>query len=143
VEYNIENIEGHRDRYAGHICFITNDKTIPTAGDALKKYSTRDYIEKDFDELKNDSDMKRIRARTNGRMSSRLLIQVVAEIILRGIRFKLQKSEERKKLTRKQIFSHIKTICKVTFSSKHKDVMPELSKTQRDILIALGINDNR
>jgi hypothetical protein len=65
VEFNIEKIEKHRNRYAGHICFITNDKTIPTAESALNEYSTRDYIEKDFDELKNDLDMKRIRVHTN------------------------------------------------------------------------------
>jgi hypothetical protein len=44
VDYNIENIKSHRNAYSGHLCFITNDKTIHTAADALREYSTRDYI---------------------------------------------------------------------------------------------------
>ena len=56
VDFNMEKIEQHKDKYAGHVCFITNDKTISTAEEALSEYSTRDYIEKDFDEMKNDLD---------------------------------------------------------------------------------------
>jgi transposase len=143
VEYNLENIEKHRDRYAGHICFITNDKTISTAEQALSEYSTRDYIEKDFDELKNELDMKRIRVHTDGRMCARLLIQFIAQILLREIRVLIQKSDECKKMTRKQIASHIKGIYKIVFKGKYKDVKPELSKSQRDILEALGFRDDR
>jgi hypothetical protein len=143
VEFNMENIEKHRDRYAGHICFITNDRTIPAAKDALREYSTRDYIEKDFDEMKNDLDMKRIRVHTDERMRARLLIQFIAEIILREIRIKLRNSDECSKMTRRQISSHIKGIYKIHFEGKYKDVKPELSKAQRAILGALGLRDDR
>jgi hypothetical protein len=143
VEFNMENIEKHRDRYAGHICFITNDRTIPTAADALREYSTRDYIEKDFDEMKNDLDMKRIRVHTDDRMRARLLIQFIAEIILREIRIRLRSSDECCKMTRRQISSHIKGIHKIHFEGKYKDVKPELSKAQRAILEALGLEDAR
>jgi hypothetical protein len=57
-------IARHKNKYAGHICFLTNDKTIETARDALTEYSTRDYIEKDFEEMKNNLDMKRIRVQS-------------------------------------------------------------------------------
>jgi transposase len=143
VEFNIESIEQHRDRYAGHICFITNDRTIARAEDALREYSTRDYIEKDFDELKNDLDMKRIRVHTDDRMRARLLIQFIAEIMLREIRVRLRDSEECSKMTRRQIFSHIKGIYKISFEGKYRDVKPELSKSQRVILEALGLRDIR
>ena len=143
VEYHFENIEKHRNRYAGHICYLTNDKAIPTAEKALSEYSTRDYIEKDFDELKNELDMKRIRVHTDGRMCARLLIQFIAQIILREIRVLLRKSDECKKMTRKQIAAHIKGIYKITFKGKYKDVKPELTKAQRAILEALGLRDNR
>ena len=139
----MENIEKHRDRYAGHICFITNDRTIPAAEDALREYSTRDYIEKDFDEMKNDLDMKRIRVHTDERMRARLLIQFIAEIILREIRIRLRASDECSKMTRRQISSHVKGIYKIHFEGKYKDVKPELSKAQRAILEALGLRDDR
>jgi hypothetical protein len=44
VEYVNEKILEHRDKYAGYICYLTNDPTIKTAEDALKEYSTRDQI---------------------------------------------------------------------------------------------------
>ncbi|MDR0697410.1 MAG: hypothetical protein LBF68_07780, partial [Christensenellaceae bacterium] len=62
--YNGNNIDKEHYEYAGHICYITNDKTIDTAQKALSEYSTRDCIEKDFDEMKNALDMNRIRVHT-------------------------------------------------------------------------------
>jgi hypothetical protein len=118
VEYNTDMIAQHRNKYAGYTCFLTNDKTIETALDALTEYSTRDYIEKDFDEMKNNLDMKRIRVQTDVRMKSRLFIQFIAEIYMREIRVCINNSETCKKLTRKQVFSHIKTIYKVEFKGK-------------------------
>jgi hypothetical protein len=47
---------------------------------------------------------------------------------MREIRVCMRSSETCKKLTRKQIFSHIKTICKVKFKGRYKDVYPELSR---------------
>lgn len=143
VDFNMEKILRHRNLYAGHTCFITNDKTIATAEQALEEYSTRDYIEKDFDEMKNDLDMRRIRVHTDGRMRARLFIQFIAEIFIREIRVRLSLSEECKKMTRKQIISHIKGIYKIKFTGKYRDVHPELSKSQRAILEALEIRDSR
>ena len=140
VEYDTDMIAQHKNKYAGYICFLTNDKTIETAWDALTEYSTRDYIEKDFDEMKNELDMDRIRVWTDHRMRSRLFIQLIAEIYMREIRVCTRSSHSCKKLTRKQIFSHIKTIYKVKFKGKYNDVYPELSKQQRDILDALCLS---
>ena len=140
VEYNTEMIAQHKNKYAGHICFLTNDKTIETAWEALTEYSTRNYIEKDFDEMKNDLDMKRIRVHTDERMMARLFIQFIAEIYMREIRVCVRDSESCKRLTRKQVFSHIKTIYKVRFKGKYKDVYPVLSRKQRDILEALNVS---
>jgi transposase len=140
VEYDTEMIARHKNKYAGHICFLTNDRTIETAREALTEYSTRDYIEKDFDEMKNNLDMKRIRVQTDARMRSRLFIQFIAEIFMREIRVCMRGSETCKKLTSKQIFSHIKTICKVKFKGRYKDVYPELSRQQRDILEVLNVS---
>ncbi|MDR2712910.1 MAG: IS1634 family transposase [Clostridiales bacterium] len=140
VEYDTDMIAQHKNKYAGYICFLTNDKTIETAQDALAEYSTRDYIEKDFDDMKNYLDMNRIRVWTDYRMRSRLFIQFIAEIYMREIRVCIRNSESCKKLTRKQVFAHIKTIYKVKFKGKYRDIYPELSKHQRDILEILNVN---
>jgi len=143
VDFCTEAIAKHRNDYAGFICFLTNDKTIPSADVALEEYSTRDYIEKDFDEMKNDLDMRRIRVHTDNRMKARLLIQFIAEIYLKEIRTRLRSSDECRKMTRKQISAHIKGIYKIKFVGKYRDVCPELSKSQRSILSALNISDSR
>ena len=39
IEYDTDMIAQHKNKYAGHICFITNDKTIETARDALTRLS--------------------------------------------------------------------------------------------------------
>lgn len=139
VVFDTAMIAQHKNRYAGYICFLTNDKTIKTASDALSEYSTRDYIEKDFDEMKNNLDMRRIRVQSDERMRARLFIQFVAEVYMREIRVCIRNSETCKKLTRKQVFSHIKTIYKVCFIGTYKDIYPELSRFQRNILEALNV----
>lgn len=139
VDFNMEAVKGYKNKYAGYICFLTNDASVTTAKQALSEYSTRDYIEKDFDEMKNELDMKRIRVHTDDRMRGRLFIQFIAEIYMREIRLRLHESEECRKMTRKQIFSNIKGIYKVKFKGKYRDVQPELSKSQREVLNALNI----
>jgi hypothetical protein len=37
IDFNMEKIYLHRNHYAGHVCFITNDKTICSAADALEE----------------------------------------------------------------------------------------------------------
>jgi transposase len=93
--------------------------------------------------MKNDLDMNRIRVHTDERMKARMLIQFLAEVFLREIRVRLRDSVACKKMTRKQISSHIKSIYKIKFTGKYRDVCPELSKSQRSILDALGFSDCR
>jgi len=82
--------------------------------------------------------MARIGVHSDSRMRSRLFISFIAEIYMREIWVCLRNSKSCSKLTRKQIFSHIKTIYKVTFRGKQEDVYPELSRQQREILEALN-----
>lgn len=140
IKYNAANIDKEKFEYAGHVCYLTNDKTIDTAEKALSEYSTRDYIEKDFDEMKNELDMKRIHVHTEKRMHARLFIQFISEIYMREIRVRLGKHKLCKKLTRDQIFGAIKSIYKIKFKGKRKDIMPTLSKTQISILEAIEVS---
>jgi transposase len=139
VSFNIQAIEKHRNIYEGHICYLTNDQSISTAEDALKEYSTRDKIEKDFDDMKNSLDMKRLHVHTDSRMRSRLFIQFVAEILRCEIRNCLSASDACKKMTQSQFSNQLKTITKTKFAGKYNDVHSPLSKTQRDIIEAIGV----
>jgi transposase len=78
---------------------MTNDRTIARVEDVLREYSTRDYIEKDFDELKNDLDMKQIRVHTDDRMRARLLMQLKS---IYRISFKGRYKDARSELSKSQ-----------------------------------------
>jgi hypothetical protein len=56
---------------------------------------------------------------------------------MREIRFLLRDVKELEKLTKTEIFNHIKAIYKVSFKGQYKDVYPTLSKTQRLIMDSL------
>jgi len=90
--------------------------------------------------MKNDLDMRRLRVHSDQRMKARLFIQFIAEIYMREIRIRLRDSEECKRMTKRQIFSHLKTIYKIKFKGKYRDIRPSLSKSQRSILQALDID---
>ena len=137
IDYNIEKIKEYEKSYSGYICFITNDATIDSAATALKEYSTRDAIEKDFDDMKNSLDMKRLRVHTDKRMKARLFIQFLAEIYMREMRIRLAQSVECQKLSHNQIFASIRTMYKIKFKGDCNDVFPELTKTQRAIVNAV------
>ena len=92
--------------------------------------------------MKNTLDMKRIRVHTGNRMRSRLFIQFIAEIFLKETRNCFRNSEACEKMTRSQFANHMKTITKVKFKGKYRDVYPELTKHQREIVEALGIGTN-
>jgi hypothetical protein len=76
-------------------------------------------------------------------MTARLLIQFIAQIFLREIRVKIRNSPELQKLSKTQIMYAIKAITKITFKDKNNKIAPELSKTQREIIEALGLSDTR
>jgi hypothetical protein len=90
--------------------------------------------------MKNDLDMRWLRVHSDARMKARLFIQFIAEIYMREIRVCLRDSQECKKMTRKQIASHMKTIYKIKFVGKYRDVKPNPSKSQRAILTAIGVD---
>ena len=57
----------------GWFVIATND--IKDAAKALEIYRQKDTVEKHFDDLKNDLDMKRLRIHTSAAMKGRLFIQ--------------------------------------------------------------------
>ena len=57
--------------------------------EALKIYRNKDNIEKCFDDLKNQLDMKRLRIHTSSAMDGRLFVQFVALIYIIALRRKM------------------------------------------------------
>ncbi|MDR0751357.1 MAG: IS1634 family transposase [Christensenellaceae bacterium] len=139
INYDFDAIEKAQETYKGHVCFLTNDPSISTAKEALEEYSTRDYIEKDFDEMKNELDMKNLIVHTDENLRARLFVQFLSEIILRELKVTFKNNDLIENLTRKQISGALKGMHKITFANKYKDIYPKATKKQRLILNALNI----
>jgi len=78
--------------------FVLRTSQYKSAEDALVAYSMRDGIEKRFDDMKNQEDMKRLRVHSAHNMRSRIFIQFIAQIL----RCKILRTmkESREKVTR-------------------------------------------
>jgi hypothetical protein len=87
--------------------------------------------------------MKKIGLHTRNRTSARILIQFIAEIIMRETMTCLRDSKDCENMTWRSVSDHLKTIVKISFNSKRYDALATLSKCQRDITAALGIKDNK
>ena len=84
VQFRDEAIEQFKRTRAGFFVLGTNDIKDPVK--ALEVYHTRNTVEKEFDDLKNERDMKRIRVHSAKAMEGRIFIQFIALILENSLR---------------------------------------------------------
>lgn len=87
VHFRDAAIEQFKRTRAGFFVLGTNDIKDPVH--ALQVYHTRDTVEKEFDDLKNERDMKRIRVHSAKAMEGRIFIQFIALILESSLRLAL------------------------------------------------------
>ena len=64
VSYNTQAVNQYINRYAGFQALLTNSIKSPI--ESLQIYRDKDVVEKCFDDLKNQLDMKRLRMHSSG-----------------------------------------------------------------------------
>jgi len=142
-----QNVMDYRDRYAGYWILMTNCEK--DAGKALAQYRRRDMIEKNFDDMKNELDMKRLRIQGTEAMESRTFIQFIAlalkqRILKMAKESVLESSPTSKNLhskyTVREIFSRLESYQEISFTGKYKTVRPSLTKAQAEIFSTFGID---
>lgn len=79
AEYNEEAIIEHKRNRIGWFVLAMND--IKDKVRALEVYRNKDSVDKCFDDLKNDLDMKRIRMHSAVAMEGRIFIQFISRLI--------------------------------------------------------------
>ena len=79
VESLTDKIEELKDVAAGF--FVIRSSQFSSAVDALKAYCLRDGVEKRFDDIKNEEDMKRLRMHSDHNMRSRIFLQYLSQIV--------------------------------------------------------------
>jgi len=141
VDYNDEAIREYRNRYAGFFTILTSHKM--TAKEVLEIYRDKDVVEKSFDDLKNQLDLKRLRVHSSGRMQARIFIQFIALILQSRIQ-KIIREETALagRYSPKLLLGEMESLTKIHYSGRYKDLVSEVSKKQRVILQAFSIKPN-
>ena len=137
VLFNNEAIMKYRDRYAGFLVILTNGIKDPV--EALRVYRNKDTIEKSFDDLKNQLDMKRLRIHSAASMDGRLFVQFIALILMSALRKKMRDTKLIEKYTVRELLLEMETLTQVRYSGKYGHILTEITKPQREILQSLKI----
>lgn len=137
VSYNTQAIDQQISRYCGFQALLTNITKDPL--EALQIYRDKDAVEKCFDDLKNQLDMKRLRMHSSGTVDGRLFVQFIALIYMSALRQAMRKSGLIKQYTVRELLQEMETLTKVKYSGKYGHILTEMTKSQREILKNLNI----
>lgn len=132
VAYNEEAISKHKQNNIGWFVMISN-KT-KDAAEALRAYRQKDAVEKGFDDLKNDLDMKRLRIHSNAAMDGRIFIQFIALILTAYLKSILEEHGWMRNHNLQEIFSEMKSLKQVSVEGKRKKLVTTPTKRQREII---------
>jgi len=140
VTYNQEAVSQHINRYAGFQALLSDRTKDPVK--ALQVYRDKDVVEKCFDDLKNQLDMKRLRMHGSKATDGRLFIQFIALILMSALRKEMRTSSLIKYYTVRELLKEMGTLTKITYSGKYGYVLTEVTKSQQKILTNLKIFTN-
>ena len=138
VLFNNEAISEHRNRYAGFYALLTNDIKDPIQ--ALMVYRNKDAVEKCFDDLKNQLDIKRLRTHSSPVMDGRLFVQFIALILMSSLRKKMQETKLTEKHTVRELLVEMETLSQIRFSGKYGQMLTEITKPQRLIMESFEVS---
>ena len=137
VSYNTQAVNQYIKRYAGFQALLTNSIKNPV--ESLQVYRDKDVVEKCFDDLKNQLDMKRLRMHSSATVDGRLFIQFIALIYMSALRKEMRRSGLIKRYTVRELLQEMETLTKIKYSGKHGHILTEITKPQREILEGLSI----
>lgn len=140
VEYNDSAIAAFRNRYAGFFAILTSRKM--DARDALAIYRDKDGIEKLFDNLKNQLDLKRLRIHSSGRMAARVFVQFISLILMSQINKTLREQSLSSRYSARRLLGEMESLTRIHYQGKYRDITSEVTKSQREILTAFGLDPN-
>jgi hypothetical protein len=137
VSYNTEAVNQYINRYSGFQALLANGIKDPL--EALRIYRDKDVVEKSFDDLKNQLDMKRLRMHSSATVDGRLFVQFIALIYMSALRRDMRKSSLIERYTVRELLQEMDTLTKVKYSGKYGYILTEMTKPQREILKGLDI----
>jgi transposase len=130
-----------RLRRSGYFVILSADMSL-SPSDVIRIYRGRDVIEKNFDQLKNDLDFKRLRTHINTTTEGKVFVGFLALILRSYLLKKIKTHSDTAKMTFEKVLLELKKIKAVTLSDNTKLLTP-LTKTQKNILTALDIDSEK
>ncbi|MGH2637904.1 MAG: IS1634 family transposase [Rhabdochlamydiaceae bacterium] len=137
VSYNIEAVKQYISQYAGFQAILSNSIKDPVK--AIQTYRDKDIVEKCFDDLKNQLDMKRLRMHSSATADGRLFVQFIALIYISALRKEMRNSVLIERYSVRELLEEMETLVKVKYSGKYGHILTEITKPQREILEKLAI----
>ena len=131
AEYNEEAIAEHKRNRIGWCVLVTNgikDKAL-----ALEVYRNKDSVEKCFDDLKNDLDMKRIRMHSTAAMEGRIFIQFISLLITTRLKQVMNEAGWFRNHDLQEVLNEMKTVRTVSIPGSRKKYTTELTQFQKQI----------
>jgi transposase len=138
ITFNDEEIQKHRNIYAGFFCILST--VIKDPIEALHTYRTREVVESGFDDMKNQLDMKRLRIHSSSAMDARIFLQFLALIFICRIRNTIRPNRKLRNYTIREIMELMETLVQIKYSGKYGQLYTETGPTQRKILDAFGVD---
>ena len=120
---------------SGYLVIMTNDSKDSQY--VLQLYRTKDCVEKAFENIKNDLDMKRLRIHSDEAMQGRVFITFIALIISSYVRYIMKEADLYKKFTFSALIKELKKLKIIRLSNK-KNLLTELTHSQKIIFKAFG-----
>lgn len=138
VSYNTAAIKQHIQHYTGFQAILSN--AIKDPAEALRVYRNKDVVEKGFDDLKNQLDMKRLRMHSSQTVNGRLFVQFIALIYMSALRKEMRASNLIERYTVRELLTEMATLSKIKYSGRRGHMLTEITKPQREILQHLNIS---
>lgn len=137
VSYNEDAINKYKCSYIGWFVLITN--RIKDKVEALSIYRQKDAVEKHFDDLKNDLDMKRLRIHSEAAMDGRIFLQFLALVLSTQLKQVMHQQNLFKNYNMQEIIDEMKSLREVRVDNKQKRLLTHRTKLQQTIITAYGL----
>lgn len=137
VDYNQDFIDAYRKNCVGWFVLATNDIKSPV--EALEVYRMKDTVEKHFDDLKNDLDMKRLRIHSAAAIDGRLFIQYIALILSSQIKNVMNDAGWFKSHNMQDVIDEMKSLRVVSVEGKRKQLYTTMTSFQKEIVELFGL----
>ena len=115
---------------------MSNDVRHPE--ECLSLYRAKDAVEKAFDNMKNELDMKRLRIHSETSMHGKTFIAFIGLILQSWLDKQMKEKMMYKKFTQEEVISELKRL-KIIELTKGKKILTEVSKTQAYLLREFGV----